>query len=229
MMAEPHTHDQRLHLHPVSPDDWESHRDVRLAMLQDAPDAFWFTYADEAAYDEADWRERIEGAWLVQARDASGVLGSAGLGSHWEPERATTATLFGMYVAPRGARTWCRRGPGPSRPRAGEAPRQDRGRARGDELQRGRRGVVRAVRVRAHRRGPRPPAAPGPARDRDGPPLLSHTVGQSVPRCTRTFTGPRVRSGRPVVRRWTHERHHRASPRRGRLGGLPFRPPRRTA
>src|SRR3954447_17528307 len=100
-MAEPHTHDQRLHLHPVSPEDWESHRDVRLAMLQEAPDAFWFTHADEAAYDEADWRERIEGAWLVQARDRQGLLGSAGLGLHWEPERATVATLFGMYVRPR--------------------------------------------------------------------------------------------------------------------------------
>src|SRR6476661_871872 len=95
-MEEPHP---ALHLHPVTSDDWESHRDVRLEMLQDAPDAFWFTYADEAVYDEADWRERIEGAWLVQARDSDGVLGSAGLGSHWEPERATTATLFGMYVA----------------------------------------------------------------------------------------------------------------------------------
>ncbi|GAA1993198.1 GNAT family N-acetyltransferase [Terrabacter lapilli] len=102
MMAEPHTPtNPPLHLHRVSPDDWESHRDVRLAMLRDAPDAFWFTYADEAVYDEADWRQRIEGAWLVQARDADGVLGSAGLGSHWEPERATTATLFGLYVAPR--------------------------------------------------------------------------------------------------------------------------------
>jgi ribosomal protein S18 acetylase RimI-like enzyme len=30
------------------------------------------------------------------------VLGSAGLGPHWEPERADTVTLFGMYVAPRG-------------------------------------------------------------------------------------------------------------------------------
>jgi ribosomal protein S18 acetylase RimI-like enzyme len=37
----------------------------------------------------------------VQARDEDGVLGSAGLGSHWEPERATVATLFGMYVSPR--------------------------------------------------------------------------------------------------------------------------------
>ena len=90
-----------MHLHTVGPDDWESHRDIRLEMLVAAPDAFWFTHADEAVYDEADWRERIEGAWLVQARDASGVLGSAGLGSHWEPERATVATLFGMYVAPR--------------------------------------------------------------------------------------------------------------------------------
>lgn len=90
-----------MHLHQVHPDDWESHRNIRLEMLKEAPDAFWFTYADEAVYDEADWRERIEGAWLVQARDGEGVLGSAGLGSHWEPERATTATLFGMYVAPR--------------------------------------------------------------------------------------------------------------------------------
>jgi len=98
VMGEPHP---AMHLHTVRPDDWRSYRDVRLEMLQEEPDAFWFTYADEAIYDEADWRERIEGAWLVQARDAEGVLGTAGLGSHWEPERATTATLFGMYVAPR--------------------------------------------------------------------------------------------------------------------------------
>ena len=90
-----------MHLHVVRPDDWESHRDVRLEMLRDAPDSFWYTYADEAVYDEADWRERIEGAWLVQARDADGVVGSAGLGSHWEPGRARTASLFGLYVAPR--------------------------------------------------------------------------------------------------------------------------------
>jgi ribosomal protein S18 acetylase RimI-like enzyme len=90
-----------MHLHEVHPDDWESHRDIRLEMLQAAPDAFWYTYADEAVYDEADWRERIEGAWLVHVRDGEGVVGSAGLGSHWEPDRATTGSLFGMYVAPR--------------------------------------------------------------------------------------------------------------------------------
>lgn len=85
----------------IGPDDWEAHRQIRLEMLRDAPEAFWFTHDEEALFDEADWRDRIEGAWLVHAHAADGVVGSAGLGSHWEPERATTATLFGMYVAPR--------------------------------------------------------------------------------------------------------------------------------
>lgn len=97
-MGEQH---RSVHLHRVRPDDWESHRDLRLEALRDSPDAFWFTYADEVAFAEADWRERIEGAWLVQARDGGEALGTAGLGSHWEPERASMATLFGMYVTPR--------------------------------------------------------------------------------------------------------------------------------
>jgi ribosomal protein S18 acetylase RimI-like enzyme len=89
-------------LQPVGPDDWRSHREIRLEMLRDAPDAFWFTVADEVGLPESDWRARIERTWLVHARDVSGVLGSAGLGSHWEPDRSDTVTLFGMYVAPRG-------------------------------------------------------------------------------------------------------------------------------
>ncbi|MEO7130239.1 MAG: GNAT family N-acetyltransferase [Dermatophilaceae bacterium] len=96
-----HSGRRPIRLQQVQPDDWAAHRDIRLEMLQDAPDAFWFTYADEALFEEADWRSSIEGAWLVQAHDDTGVAGSAGLGSHWEPERAHTATLFGMYVAPR--------------------------------------------------------------------------------------------------------------------------------
>ncbi|WP_347354721.1 GNAT family N-acetyltransferase [Intrasporangium sp.] len=123
MAVPPSSPDRSVRLHRVEPGDWESQRDIRLEMLRAAPDAFWYTYADEADFREADWRERIEGAWLVQARDERGVVGSAGLGTHWEPERAGTATLFGMYVAPRG-----------------------RGRGIGEAL-------VRAVLEEGHRRG----------------------------------------------------------------------------
>jgi ribosomal protein S18 acetylase RimI-like enzyme len=90
-----------VHLHRVVPDDWESHRAIRLEMLLDAPDAFWFTHADEVGLTEAEWRAQIARAWLVQARDGEIVLGSAGLGSHWEPGRESTPTLFGMYVTTR--------------------------------------------------------------------------------------------------------------------------------
>ena len=40
-----------VQLHRVRPDDWVSHRDLRLEALRDAPDAFWFTYADEVAFE----------------------------------------------------------------------------------------------------------------------------------------------------------------------------------
>jgi ribosomal protein S18 acetylase RimI-like enzyme len=90
-----------IRLHQVAPDDWESHRAIRLEMLLDAPDAFWFTHADEVGLTEAGWRAQVERGWLVQAREDDVVLGSAGLGTHWEPGRESTATLFGMYVTPR--------------------------------------------------------------------------------------------------------------------------------
>lgn len=89
-----------LTLQHVEPDDWESHRAIRLEMLLDAPDAFWFTHAEESVLPEARWREQLEGSWVVQARQDGAVLGSAGLGPHWEEGREETATLWGMYVTP---------------------------------------------------------------------------------------------------------------------------------
>jgi ribosomal protein S18 acetylase RimI-like enzyme len=83
----------------VTPDDWESHRDLRLGMLRDAPDAFYTQYSDVADFDEGRWRERIAGATHFQARLRGVPVGSVGL---WDdpdaPEDAVT--LVAMYVAP---------------------------------------------------------------------------------------------------------------------------------
>lgn len=39
-------------------DEWERWREIRLAMLAEAPYAFGTTYAQAMAYDEAEWRWR---------------------------------------------------------------------------------------------------------------------------------------------------------------------------
>jgi GNAT superfamily N-acetyltransferase len=40
-------------------EEWRVLRDIRLDALQDAPDAFLSTYAEQAASAESDWRRRI--------------------------------------------------------------------------------------------------------------------------------------------------------------------------
>jgi ribosomal protein S18 acetylase RimI-like enzyme len=46
-------------VHPVTPDDWELWRRLRLGALQDAPLAFGSSYELEADRTEADWRGRL--------------------------------------------------------------------------------------------------------------------------------------------------------------------------
>ena len=56
-------------MHRVVPDEWAVLRDVRLRALPDAPYAFASTHAREVAFDETDWRRRIDGGpwWLARA------------------------------------------------------------------------------------------------------------------------------------------------------------------
>ena len=92
--------EQHVTLHPVRPEDWRSHRDLRLEMLQDAPDAFWTQYADVAGFDEAAWRARIAVQHHIQARFGADVVGSVGVFEDPD-EPDDTLTLVAMYVAPR--------------------------------------------------------------------------------------------------------------------------------
>jgi GNAT superfamily N-acetyltransferase len=68
----------------VTPDDWEILRDVRLAALREAPQAFGSSYAREAPFTEEQWRGRIN--------DRSVTLFA------YLPENPEPAGLAGVYV-----------------------------------------------------------------------------------------------------------------------------------
>jgi GNAT superfamily N-acetyltransferase len=81
-------------------DDWPVLRDIRLAALADAPDAFASTYASEEGLNEADWRARIAtgGSFLAYLPDI-GASGPAGLAGGYAPEPGTVE-LVSVWVRP---------------------------------------------------------------------------------------------------------------------------------
>lgn len=92
-------------LHPVTEADWRSHRDLRLEMLADSPDAFWVTLDQVMHRSEQDWRDATGTAEHLQARDAGdAVLGTIGvLPRAYGPEvplAEDAVNLIAMYVTP---------------------------------------------------------------------------------------------------------------------------------
>lgn len=79
-------------------DEWQLYRDVRLAALRDAPEAFVARSEDEASYDDDFWREQMSLATRIVAERGDEPVGLVGLGLHEEdPQKAA---VFGLWTAP---------------------------------------------------------------------------------------------------------------------------------
>lgn len=84
---------------PVRPEDWESHRDLRLAMLKDSPSAFATTYDAALRLTPEDWLERIGANDFFQAWCGGEPAGSVGLGDRYV-EEPHDAMVFALWVVP---------------------------------------------------------------------------------------------------------------------------------
>jgi hypothetical protein len=72
----------------LTPGDRRLLQEARLEALRESPHAFMSTYAQESEWVEAQWRQALEGATWIVARDAENVIGLAA--SVREAERSTT-------------------------------------------------------------------------------------------------------------------------------------------
>jgi GNAT superfamily N-acetyltransferase len=83
------------------PDDWTALRDIRLAALEDAPDAFGSTYAEQAKFTEEDWLRRIAGGSTFLAFLDGDDSRPAGLSGGYRDDDGSYH-LVSMWVHPRG-------------------------------------------------------------------------------------------------------------------------------
>jgi GNAT superfamily N-acetyltransferase len=82
----------------VTPELWQLHRAVRLAMLLDAPLAYGSSFAREVAFDDQVWLDRIEASASWLARRAGLPLGSVTM-FHVPDRPEDEACLVAMWVA----------------------------------------------------------------------------------------------------------------------------------
>ncbi|MGH3368215.1 MAG: GNAT family N-acetyltransferase [Nocardioidaceae bacterium] len=83
-------------------DDWAQYRRLRLASLENDPDAFAASVAEEQEYDEALWRARMRrGRRLIASRDDDDVgVASVSQARDEDGVQEGIAELFGMWVRP---------------------------------------------------------------------------------------------------------------------------------
>jgi ribosomal protein S18 acetylase RimI-like enzyme len=85
-------------VHEVGPDEWEVLRDVRLAALCEAPQAFEATYAREAPFTREQWRARINTRSVTFFARLPDIAEPAGLAGVYVPD--TVPELVSMWVRP---------------------------------------------------------------------------------------------------------------------------------
>lgn len=82
-------------------DEWQTYREVRLAMLQESPSAFGSTHEQESTrHDERVWRQRLRDNAVFLARVGGAPAGSATYSEYGITDPGECA-LYGMWVDPR--------------------------------------------------------------------------------------------------------------------------------
>ena len=82
----------------LSENDWQEFREIRLAALKEAPEAFNSSYAEESERDEAQWRTEMRRADRLLAERGGTVVGMMSLGEVADEPEAVD--VFGLWVAP---------------------------------------------------------------------------------------------------------------------------------
>ncbi len=80
-------------------DEWEQYRSVRLAALEESPEAFVATLEEERGFDEQLWRRRMSRSRRLLAEVDGEAVGVASLGPAGD-ESGTVSQLFGLWVRP---------------------------------------------------------------------------------------------------------------------------------
>lgn len=82
-------------------DDWQTYRQVRLAALEDSPEAFVATADQEQGYDDERWQERMVRSKRILATRDGQTVGVVSLGRTASPDDdQQVGEIFGLWVTP---------------------------------------------------------------------------------------------------------------------------------
>ena len=87
-----------IRVRPLTEADWGQFRSIRLAALEESPEAFVAKLADEQEYDEDFWRARMRRAQRMVADVDGSDVGVLSVGVLDDAEN--TAEIFGLWVRP---------------------------------------------------------------------------------------------------------------------------------